>query len=182
MTIWNPSESVSASRRASRVVTPLGPWESNIRAPTYSASSSKRKRTSVRSDAGRPSSGSICVSSVIGAAACHAASSTRPSRTIGPDRRAACASGTGTLCPKLGSAAAVVDCAWTSRASATDTSTASWHGARAMRRPIRAAFLPAATRCRTTVRRLGVWTRHAAATSRDPCEILTARWIGRQPY
>src|SRR3954470_665347 len=113
MTISKKSESKFASRRTSRVVTPLAPALSYILAPTYKASSSYRNRTSVRWVGGLPSIGSTCVNSVIGVAPRHAASSSLLSRITGDSRRNADALGAGSACPNAfaGGEAGVAFCA-----------------------------------------------------------------------
>jgi hypothetical protein len=88
-----PLAASSWSRRASGARMPPVPMGSLIRAPTYSASSSYRMRTSVASDASAASVGRVWRNCVIGIAAAHASSSMRPSITTGALRRVAPATG-----------------------------------------------------------------------------------------
>ena len=75
-----PSVVSSKSRRRSR--TRRSPPESWHTTPKYRSRSSNTTRTSVRSVAGRPSTGSTCVNAVIGRTRCQSGSSSRPSTSI----------------------------------------------------------------------------------------------------
>src|SRR5688500_4053656 len=152
----------SASRRASWRAIESGA-ESNIRIATYTASSSRRMRASVRCDAGAPVVGTVWVKSRATSARDHASSSMRPSMRGGVVARAAATRGRAS--PFAGCWAAAVE-AKDERSAATSATAARRRDERGCMR--KAGNLVTRLTSRARVRSVSASFYHPAARRASP--------------